>query len=83
MKKFFLIWGFLFFATVLLALAFFDSQPFAAAPLRGCCKQRQSDRHTWRVNGMSFQQCDTENQRLDKNDDIFREYGLVWWDRGC
>ena len=82
MKKFFLTLGFLFFATVFLALAFFASQPFAAAPLRGCCKQRQSDRHPWRGNGMSFQQCEALNQSMD-GDNIFRENGRVWWDRGC
>ena len=82
MKKIFLTFGFLFAVTLFLALAFFESQPFAAAPLRGCCKQRQSERHPWRDNRMNFQQCDRENRRLD-NDDIFREDGLVWWDRGC
>jgi hypothetical protein len=82
MKKILLILGFLFFATVLLSLAFFESQPFAAAPLRGCCKQRQSDRHPWRDNGKNFNQCEALNQKLD-GDNIFRENGRVWWDRGC
>ena len=47
----------------------------------GCCKVRQSERHPWRANGMSFQDCKQLNQR--EGDNILKKSGLVWWDAAC
>lgn len=79
MKKILLVLGLLLFTAGVLALLLCDSQLFAVT---GCCKQRGSPNHPWRDNGMNFGQCSELNQRLD-GDNIFRESGFVWWDRGC
>ena len=47
----------------------------------GCCKVRQSSQHPWAKTGVSFAQC--ENNNNDDGDSIYNNSGSYWWDRSC
>jgi hypothetical protein len=48
----------------------------------GCCKQRRSYQELWTQTAMSFEECKSLNERIDR-DDVFAAQGLVWWDVRC
>jgi hypothetical protein len=51
--------------------------------ISGCCKQRRTYReNTWTQTPMSFEECRSLNERIDR-DDVFAAQGLVWWDVRC
>ena len=80
MKNILLIFGFLLLAgTISLALPCFN-QLFAVS---GCCKQRKSLTEGWAQTSLNYQQCEEENRRQDKGDDLLKPIGRIWWDIQC
>ena len=81
MKKLFFI-GFLSFLCLFFFLYVFIVVP-VSGDVAGCCMQRQTANAPWFKNGLNFSDCQHLKMSLDKNDQIFVEGGLVYWDQAC
>ena len=67
-----------------LALSVLTSNSDAASAI-GCCMERQeaNSRYPWIQVGQDLDDCKRRNRQKDRNDNIIRPTGKVWWNIKC
>lgn len=49
----------------------------------GCCMERDGPNAPWHIVGRDLQDCKKRNADADKEDNIMRPQGRIWWNINC